>query len=81
MPEIVAAIAAPLGHIGQLTVLNGAEGVSEMFTSVLGTVGSILPMAKTLLSQPGAPSDAAVRHPSNGDARKLAGATDTHVGG
>ena len=80
MPEIVAAIAAPLGHIGQLTVLNGAEGVSEMFTSVLGTVGSILPMARTLLASP-APSSDAPSGVSNGDARKLPGPTDTHVGG
>ena len=49
-PEIVPAGAAAFGNVDQMMLLNGAEGMSEMFTSVLGTVGSILPMARTLLA-------------------------------
>lgn len=82
MPEIVAAVAAPLGNIGQLTVLNGAEGVSEMFSGVLGTVGSILPMAKTLLTNPGSSAPKPdTSTGANGSPRKLPAPPDTHAGG
>ena len=43
MPAIVAAAAEPFGHVGQLTVLNGGDGVNEMVGGILAQVGSYLP--------------------------------------
>ncbi|NVM99636.1 flotillin domain-containing protein, partial [Arthrobacter sp. SDTb3-6] len=43
MPSIVAAAAEPFGHVGQLTVLNGGDGVNEMVGGILAQVGGYLP--------------------------------------
>ncbi len=43
MPGIVAAAAEPFGHVGQLTVLNGGDGINEMVGGILAQVGSYLP--------------------------------------
>ncbi|MHC6219867.1 flotillin family protein [Arthrobacter sp. MMS18-M83] len=43
MPAIVAAAAEPFAHVGQLTVLNGGEGLNSMVGGILSQVGNFLP--------------------------------------
>lgn len=43
MPAIVAAAAEPFAHVGQLTVLNGGEGINNMVGGILSQVGNYLP--------------------------------------
>ncbi|WP_028266319.1 flotillin family protein [Arthrobacter sp. MA-N2] len=43
MPAIVAAAAEPFAHVGQLTVLNGGEGLNNMVGGILAQVGNFLP--------------------------------------
>ena len=35
MPAIIAAAAEPFSHVGQMTVLNGGEGVNKMLGGIL----------------------------------------------
>ncbi|MDQ0029709.1 flotillin family protein [Arthrobacter bambusae] len=43
MPAIVAAAAEPFAHVGQMTVLNGGEGLNSMVGGILSQVGNYLP--------------------------------------
>jgi uncharacterized membrane protein YqiK len=43
MPAIIAAAAEPFSHVGQMTVLNGGEGVNKMLGGILAQVGDYLP--------------------------------------
>lgn len=43
LPAIVAAAAKPFESIGNLTVLNGAEGMNNMLGSIMSNVGTFLP--------------------------------------
>ena len=43
MPAIVAAAAEPFGHVDQLTVLNGADGLNSMVGGIITQAGSFLP--------------------------------------
>ncbi|WP_275937041.1 flotillin domain-containing protein, partial [Arthrobacter sp. Hiyo1] len=43
MPAIVAAAAEPFAHVGNLTVLNGGEGLNSMVGGILSQVGNYLP--------------------------------------
>lgn len=43
MPAIVAAAAEPFARVGQLTVLNGGEGINNMVGGILAQVGNYLP--------------------------------------
>jgi uncharacterized membrane protein YqiK len=52
LPEIVAEAAKAFGNIGQMTVLNGAEGIGQMFTQVLGMGAAAIPMLRGLLEAP-----------------------------
>ncbi|MEP6561360.1 MAG: SDR family oxidoreductase, partial [Nakamurella sp.] len=59
MPEIVRAAAEPFAHVGQLTVLNGAEGLNGMVAGIMAQVGTLLPQLTNALGkkdQPPAPS-------------------------
>src|SRR5664279_1237298 len=49
MPEIVRAAAEPFAHVGQLTVLNGAEGVNGMLAGIMAQVGTLLPQLTSAL--------------------------------
>src|SRR5581483_12041585 len=51
LPEIVGEAAKAFGNIGQLTVLNGAEGVGQLFSQVLGMGAAAIPMLRGLLDQ------------------------------
>ena len=51
LPEIIAEGAKAFGSIGQLTVLNGAAGVSEFFSQMLGMGVAAVPMLKQALSE------------------------------
>ena len=58
LPLIVGEAAKAFGSIGQLTVLNGAEGFGQMFSQVLGMGASAIPMLRGLLDQPAAENGA-----------------------
>jgi uncharacterized membrane protein YqiK len=51
LPQVVGEAAKAFGSIGQLTVLNGAEGVGQMFSQVLGMGAAAIPMLRGLLDQ------------------------------
>jgi flotillin len=59
LPEIVRAAAEPLGKIQNLTVLEGASGVTEVIGEVLGQVATILPAARGMFAQPTIKADGA----------------------
>jgi flotillin len=64
LPQIVGEAAKAFGSIGQLTVLNGAEGVGQMFSQVLGMGAAAVPMIRGLLAQNGAGGPAAAAEPA-----------------
>ena len=49
LPQIVGEAAKAFGNIGQLTVLNGAEGVGQLFSQVLGMGAAAIPMLRGML--------------------------------
>lgn len=51
LPQIVGEAAKAFSSIGQLTVLNGAEGIGELFSQVLGMGATAIPMLRGLLDQ------------------------------
>ena len=51
LPQIVGEAAKAFGNIGQLTVLNGAEGVGQLFSQVLGMGAAAIPMLRGMLDQ------------------------------
>lgn len=52
LPQIVGEAAKAFGTIGNLTVLNGAEGMGQLFTQVLGMGAAAIPMLRGMLDQP-----------------------------
>jgi len=52
LPQIVGESSKAFGNIGQLTVLNGAEGVGQMFSQVLGMGAAAIPLLRSVLNQP-----------------------------
>lgn len=50
MTAIVAALAAPFGNIDNLTVLDGAEGLSKGMASIAGSAVAILPLIKQAMA-------------------------------
>jgi flotillin len=51
LPQIVAEAAKAFGNIGQLTVLNGAEGVGQLFSQVLGMGAAAIPLLRSVINQ------------------------------
>jgi flotillin len=51
LPEIVAAAAESFKHVDNLTVLNGAQGISEIIAQVIGQAGPALKMAQEALGR------------------------------
>ncbi len=51
LPEIVAAAAESFKHVDNLTVLNGAQGISEIISQVIGQAGPALKMAQDALGR------------------------------
>jgi uncharacterized membrane protein YqiK len=49
LPEIVAAAAGAFGGVDKLTVLNGAQGISEIMNQVIGQAGPALDLARSTL--------------------------------
>jgi flotillin len=66
LPAIVGEAAKAFGSIGQLTVLNGAEGVGQMFSQVLGMGAAAIPLLRNVIEQTGA---------TNGASRGTGGST------
>jgi uncharacterized membrane protein YqiK len=50
LPEIVRAAAESFKHVDNLTVLNGAQGISEIIAQVIGQAGPALEMAREALA-------------------------------
>ena len=55
LPEIVAAAAESFKHVDNLTVLNGAQGISEIISQVIGQAGPALKMAQEALGRQNGP--------------------------
>jgi uncharacterized membrane protein YqiK len=71
MPDIVRAAAEPFSHVGQFTVLNGAQGVTSALGDVIQQAGALVGIARrtiTPMIEPLRGSDAG----SNGSAAKPA---------
>jgi flotillin len=51
LPEIVAAAAESFKHVDNLTVLNGAQGISEIVSQVIGQAGPALRIAQEALGR------------------------------
>ena len=69
MPDIVRAAASPFEHIGQFTVLNGAQGVTSALAEIIQSAGALAAVARRTL----APAIlAAGDQDNNGDARPVA---------
>jgi uncharacterized membrane protein YqiK len=49
LPEIVAAAASPFEHVGQFTVLNGAQGVTQALAEIISQAGALTGMARESL--------------------------------
>jgi uncharacterized membrane protein YqiK len=49
LPEIVAAAASPFEHVGQFTVLNGAQGVTGALAEIIQQAGALTGMARQSL--------------------------------
>jgi len=70
LPDIVRAAASPFEHVGQFTVLNGAQGVTSALAEVIQQAGSLAGIARnTLTPMLVAGADAAK---ANGNAAKPA---------
>jgi uncharacterized membrane protein YqiK len=70
LPQIVAEAAKAFGNIGQLTVLNGAEGIGQLFSQVLGMGASAIPILRSMLDQtPRDGADAGTTPKKTGSAR------------
>jgi hypothetical protein len=69
MPEIVRAAASPFEHVGQFTVLNGAQGVTSALAEIIQQAGALTAVARRTL----APAiTAAGEQDNNGSAKPAA---------
>ncbi|MGD0861329.1 MAG: SPFH domain-containing protein [Candidatus Limnocylindrales bacterium] len=50
MPDIVRAAASPFEHVGQFTVLNGAQGVTSALAEVIQQAGALAAVARRTLT-------------------------------
>ena len=50
LPEIVRAAASPFEHVGQFTVLNGAQGVTSALSEVIQQAGALASVARSTLT-------------------------------
>jgi flotillin len=50
LPEIVRAAASPFEHVGQFTVLNGAQGVTSALSEVIQQAGALAGIARRTLT-------------------------------
>jgi flotillin len=50
LPDIVRAAASPFEHVGQFTVLNGAQGVTSALAEVIQQAGSLAGIARNTLT-------------------------------
>jgi flotillin len=57
LPEIVRAASESFKHVDNLTVLNGAQGISEIIAQVIGQAGPALEMARGALGRDGNATD------------------------
>jgi flotillin len=53
LPQIVGEAAKAFGNVGQMTVLNGAEGVGQLFSQVLGMGAAAIPLLRSVVDQNG----------------------------
>jgi uncharacterized membrane protein YqiK len=69
MPDIVRAAAEPFAHVGQFTVLNGAQGVTQALSEVIQQAGALATIARQtitpLLTAPDGRAPAAASKPAS----------------
>jgi hypothetical protein len=70
LPAIVQAAASPFEHVGNFTVLNGAEGVTGALAQIIQQAGALSNMARETLMAP-----TGVNASSNGKAPSANGGT------
>ena len=63
MPDIVRAAASPFEHVGQFTVLNGAQGVTSALGDVIQQAGALVNIARRTIT----PLLGTDGQPTNGD--------------
>jgi uncharacterized membrane protein YqiK len=68
LPEIVAAAAAPFEHVGQFTVLNGAQGVTGAIAEIIQQAGALTGMARQSLLPAVTGGNGHASPPENGSA-------------
>jgi uncharacterized membrane protein YqiK len=66
LPDIVRAAASPFEHVGQFTVLNGAQGVTGALAEIIQQAGALTNMARETLL-PGSARAAMDGEPTSGD--------------
>jgi carbamate kinase len=73
LPQIVGEASKAFANIGSMTVLNGAEGVGQMFSQVLGMGAAAIPMLRGLLDgRDGSAARGAAAAPAPEEARQAA---------
>jgi hypothetical protein len=72
LPAIVQAAASPFEHVGNFTVLNGAEGVTGALAQIIQQAGALSNMARETLMTP---SKSSANGSANGKAPSPNGAT------
>jgi flotillin len=74
LPQIVAAAAAPFEHVGQFTVLNGAEGVTGAIAQIIKQAGALTGLAReSLMPAVTGNGKAPGSNGSDGDAKQRSG--------
>ncbi len=82
LPEIVRAAAESFKYVDNLTVLNGAQGISEIIAQVIGQAGPALEMAQAALAKRGnGANDGEARGDAEGVKLALAVVAALAVGG
>ena len=69
LPEIVQAAASPFEHVGQFTVLNGAQGVTSALAEIIQQAGALTGLAREALIPNG--NGAATKPAGNGGKRPV----------
>src|SRR5262245_800455 len=73
LPAIVGEASKAFGNIGNLTVLNGAEGMGQLFTQVLGMGAAAIPLLRDMLQENGSSGGARTPRPRSAAAPRSTG--------
>jgi uncharacterized membrane protein YqiK len=68
MPEIVRAAATAFANVDNMTVLNGAQGITEILNQIVSQAGPTLDLARTVMRAPVPKANGGGKAPGNGAA-------------